>query len=122
MPVIFHITTAVVWEQAQRAGAYAADSLATEGFIHCSDPHQVVWVANTRFRGRSDLVVLHIREDELGAPVRRENLEGGEWLFPHVYGPIDVRAVASVTVLSPAHDGGFDHLAAPGGNLRAKVD
>ena len=58
----------------------------------------------------------------MAAPVRRENLEGGEWLFPHVYGPIDVRAVVAVTVLSPAHDGGFDHLAAPGGNLRAEVD
>ena len=56
MALIFHITTAAAWEQARAAGAYTADSLATEGFIHCSDPHQVAWVANTRFRGRSDLI------------------------------------------------------------------
>ena len=117
---IFHITTAAAWEQARAAGAYTADSLATEGFIHCSDSHQVTWVANTRFRGRSDLIVLHIREDALAAPVRRENLEGGEWLFPHVYGPIAVGAVTAVTSLSPAVDGTFDHLAAPGGSFRAE--
>ncbi len=111
---IFHITTAAAWEQARAAGAYAADSLASEGFIHCSDPHQLAWVANTRFRGRSDLIVLHIREDALDAPVRRENLEGGQWLFPHVYGPIAIGAVAAVTSLSAAVDGTFDPVAADG--------
>ena len=108
MALIFHITTAAAWEQAQAAGAYTADSLTSEGFIHCSDPHQVAWVANTRIRGRSDLILLHIREDALDAPVRRENLEGGQWLFPHVYGPIGVGAVTAVTSLSPAADGTFD--------------
>ena len=108
MPLIFHITTRDAWAEAQATGAYTADSLTSEGFIHCSDPHQVVWVANTRFRGRSDLILLHIREDALDAPVRRENLEGGQWLFPHVYGPICVGAVTAVTSLLPAADGTFD--------------
>ena len=120
--LIFHITTAALWEQARAAGAYTADSLATEGFIHCSDPHQVAWVATTRFRGRSDLILLHIREDALDAPVRRENLEGGQWLFPHVYGPIGVGAVVEVTSLSPATDGTFDHLNALGRSVRAEGD
>lgn len=120
MPLMFHITTTAAWQHAQDTGAYAADSLATEGFIHCSDPHQVAWVANTRFRGRVDLVVLHIREEALDARVRRENLEGGEWLFPHVYGSIAVGAVVAVTPLLPSRDGTFDHLTAPGGSLCAE--
>ncbi len=122
MALIFHLTTAAAWEQACAAGAYTADSLTSEGFIHCSDPHQVAWVANTRFRGRSDLIVLHIHEDALEAPVRRENLEGGQWLFPHVYGPIAVGAVTAVTSLSPAADGTFDHLNALGRSFRAEGD
>jgi uncharacterized protein (DUF952 family) len=78
-----------------------------EGFIHCSNGHQVVWVANQRFRGRTDLVLLHIDPTRLGAQVRYENLEGGEELFPHVYGPIPVTAVVDVVRFLPAEDGTF---------------
>jgi uncharacterized protein (DUF952 family) len=104
---LLHITTAPAWNAAQAQGAYLADSLATEGFIHCSTPAQVVWVANTRFHGRTDLILLHIDPSKLDADVRYENLEGGEWLFPHVYGPIPVPAVVAVTVFRPSTDGTF---------------
>ena len=83
MPLIFHITTRDAWAEAQATGAYTADSLRSEGFIHCSQADQVGWVANTRFRGRTDLLLLHVDESRVGADVRRENLEGGHWLFPH---------------------------------------
>ena len=102
---IFHITSQRAWEQAQ--GEFAADSLATEGFIHCSDPHQFVHVANQRFRGRSDLVLLQIDPGLLNATVRYENLEGGHELFPHVYGAIPLTAVIDVTRLQPSRDGTF---------------
>jgi uncharacterized protein (DUF952 family) len=96
---ILHITTAAAWADAQAHGAYTADSLSTEGFIHCSDPHQVMWVANQRFSGRTDLVILHIDPARLRAEVRYENLEGGTDLFPHVYGPIPREAVLEVVPL-----------------------
>jgi uncharacterized protein (DUF952 family) len=117
---IFHITTASAWDEARACGAYTADSLATEGFIHCSEAHQLVWVANLRFRGRHDLVLLRIDEAQLGVEVRRENLEGGTWLFPHVYGPIAVTAVVAVTPFMPSSDGRFDSFAAPEDSLRAE--
>jgi uncharacterized protein (DUF952 family) len=104
---ILHITSWAAWEEAQARGQYAADSLAKEGFIHCSEPHQVVWVANQRFRGRLDLVLLHIDPGRLEAEVRYENLEGGPQLFPHVYGAIPVSAVVSVTPFVPEPDGTF---------------
>ena len=102
MPRIFHITTRAAWDDAQAAGSYTADSLQTEGFIHCSQAEQVAWVANTRFRGRTDLVLLHVDETAVGAEVRRENLEGGTTLFPHIYGPLPVRAVMGVTPMTPS--------------------
>ncbi len=99
-PRLLHITSAAAWADAQAGGAYTAGSLASEGFIHCSDPHQVAWVANQRFRGRTDLIVLHIDPARLGAEIRYENLEGGSELFPHVYGPIPCAAVVDVTPLT----------------------
>jgi len=105
--VIFHITSAATWNTAQASGAYAADSLATEGFIHCSEASQYCWVANQRFRGRQDLVLLHIDETRLQAPLQRENLEGGERLFPHIYGALNLDAVVHVTPFMPAATGEF---------------
>ena len=69
--MIFHITSAATWDAARAGGSYAADSLATEGFIHCSEADQYCWVANQRFRGRLDLVLLHIDETRLQASVQR---------------------------------------------------
>jgi uncharacterized protein (DUF952 family) len=97
---ILHITTPEAWAAAQRAGSYAADSLATEGFIHCSEPEQLAWVVERHFRGRAGLVLLHVDTAKLPAEVRYENLEGGTQLFPHVYGPIPCAAVTRVTALT----------------------
>jgi len=107
--VILHITAEAAWLEAQSRGVYTADSLATEGFIHCSTPAQVVWVANMRFHGRSGLVLLHIDPTRLDARVVYENLEGGESQFPHVYGAIPIAAVVKVTPFQASRDGAFDH-------------
>jgi uncharacterized protein (DUF952 family) len=109
--VILHITTAGAWADARRRGSYEAASLAAEGFIHCSTPEQVLAVANQRFRGCRDLVVLHVDEARLTAPVRYENLEGGDQLFPHVYGPLNADAVVGATPLEPQPNGGFAAIA-----------
>ncbi len=105
--MIFHITSRAAWEAALGAGIYEADSLATEGFIHCSTADQYIRVANQRFPGRTDLVVLHIDPARLKPEVRYENLEGGESLFPHVYGAIPISAVLNVVPLRPREDGSF---------------
>ena len=105
--MIFHITSAATWATAQAGGAFTADSLVSEGFIHCSEADQYCWVANQRFRGRQDLVLLHIDETRLQARVERENLEGGERLFPHIYGALNLDAVVQVTPFTPTASGEF---------------
>ena len=105
--MIFHITSRTAWDAALGAGIYEADSLVAEGFIHCSTAEQYTWVANQRFRGRTDLVLLHIDPTRLRSQVRYENLEGGETLFPHVYGAIPIGAVLNVVPLRPLEDGSF---------------
>ena len=78
-----------------------------EGFIHCSKREQVIQVADSRFRGQSGLVLLSIDESRVSAEIRYENLEGGQQLFPHVYGEINVDAVVEVTEFEAGPDGCF---------------
>lgn len=107
MAVILHITERAAWEKARTAGAYETLTLASEGFIHCSEPRQVIRVADERFRGRAGLVLLEIDAGRVGPEIRYENLEGGEELFPHVYGPLNLDAVVGVEPFEPREDGTF---------------
>ena len=68
---------------------YTADTLPSEGFIHCSTAEQWPRVLAERFAGRDDLVLLEIDTARLTAELRWE--DG----FPHVYGPLEVEAVVS---------------------------
>ena len=103
-----HITTAKDWQAARDRGRYEVPSLATEGFIHCSTPAQVVATANRFFAGRRDLVLLAIDPSRLGSEVRFENLEGGDEPFPHVYGAIELEAVFAAHPWRPAPSGRFE--------------
>ena len=78
MSVIYHIATRADWAAAKAAGAYTADSLASEGFIHCSTAGQVIATANRIFRGQRDLVLLDIDSARVEPEIRYENLEGGD--------------------------------------------
>lgn len=90
--VIFHLTTARAWATAQQTGAYRADSLESEGFIHCSRLEQVERVARTRYRDAPDLVVLVV--DPTGLDVRDEQGDAGsDERFPHVYGELPIDAI-----------------------------
>jgi uncharacterized protein (DUF952 family) len=95
---IFHITTREQWVHARIAGAYQADSLITEGFIHCSTAGQVEATARRHFAGVPDLLVLEIDPDRLRWELRWE--ESGSELYPHLYGPVELDAVISVQILS----------------------
>jgi uncharacterized protein (DUF952 family) len=108
MPRLYHIASRTDWQEAARQGRYTADSLCSEGFIHCSEAHQVIRVANLRFRGRTDLLLLHIESAQLHADVRYENLEGGEELYPHIYGSLNLDAVVDITAFPSSVGGVFD--------------
>jgi uncharacterized protein (DUF952 family) len=109
---LLHITTAQAVAAAERGGEYLPEAFAREGFIHCSYPGQLVAVANRIFRGRRDLVVLHIDRAALECPVVDENLEGGTELYPHVYGPLPMAAVIAVHPFPCGADGRFSEISA----------
>ena len=86
-------------------GAYEADSLGSEGFIHCSTRAQVLRTASRFFGGRSGLVLLCIDIERLGAALRFESADGE--LFPHCYGQIPLDAIPAVIDFPCQSDGGF---------------
>lgn len=94
---IYHITTAAQWELAQQKGQYEADSLATEGFIHCSTADQVAGVLERYYQGQTGLVKLKIEKALVERPLIFELATSINEVFPHIHGPINLNAVVAVT-------------------------
>lgn len=105
---IYHITSAAEVRQAGHTGEYAPSAFETEGFIHCSHPRQLIKVANARFRGRTDLMLLEIDPTRLACPVIEENLEGGAEMFPHIYGRLPMSAVIRIHEFPCTSTGSFE--------------
>jgi uncharacterized protein (DUF952 family) len=111
--MIYHITSRKIWREAQQRGDYQVESLATEGFIHCSTNTQVLPVAEKYYPRQRNLLVLKIDPARLTAELRWEppaegapppGVPEGE-LFPHVYGPINLDAIVQVFDLETSPDG-----------------
>jgi uncharacterized protein (DUF952 family) len=105
---ILHLTTQAAWQAAQPGGLLIPASLAAEGIIHCSRPEQIRRVANAYFRGQRDLALLTIDPRRVQAEIRWDASENS--FFPHIYGPLNVEAVISVSELIPDPDGVFRTL------------
>jgi len=108
--MILHICPRSVWEAAAATGVYEADTLATQGFIHCSTAEQVHLPATALFRGRSDLLLLEIDEARLPVEVTWEEGDPPHpdgLLFPHLYAALPTAAVVGVREYRPNEDGSF---------------
>ena len=107
---LVHLCTRAAWQAAQDAGSYQPPSLAAEGFIHLSRPDQILKVANTFYRGLAEAVLLWIDPTRLQAALRWEAADAD--LFPHLYGALNLEAVAAINDLIPDQDGVFrcNHL------------
>jgi uncharacterized protein (DUF952 family) len=108
--MILHFCPRAEWDAAVAAGSYAADTLASQGYIHCSTRELVHVPATILARGRTDLLLLEIDEARLPKPVVWEDgdpphPDGRQ--FPHFYGPIPVTAVVATRPYLPDADGSF---------------
>lgn len=103
--MIFHVADRQRWERSAAAGFYTASTLerelTDEGFIHLCTAEQLAGVAERYYRGVPDLVLLHVDEDRLGAPLVFEQLGESPEAFPHLYGPLNVDAVVRVEPFTP---------------------
>jgi uncharacterized protein (DUF952 family) len=99
MPEIYHVTTVADWEAAKAKGYYEHPSLNEEGFIHCSQDHQVAGVLERYFAGQSGLVKLVIDTGRLTSKFVFDWSPSTKDTFPHVYGAINTDAVTAVLPL-----------------------
>jgi uncharacterized protein (DUF952 family) len=103
---VFHISERGAFAAALEAGAYTAESLGREGFIHCSTRAQVPRTAARFFSGRTGLVLLCIDAERIAALLRYEAADGES--FPHCYGPIPLEAIPAVIDFPCRPDGSFE--------------
>ena len=87
MPV-FKIFRRPEWDAFRAAGETAGAPVdLADGFIHLSTAEQVAETAARHFAAESDLVLVAVDEERLGAGLKWEPSRGGA-LFPHLYRPL----------------------------------
>jgi|SRR6476620_7451710 uncharacterized protein (DUF952 family) len=94
---IYHIVLPEKWKAVKDNSSYEADSLETEGFIHCSYDHQLDGVIGRYYSDAPEVVVLKLDINRLTSKLVSEPSTGGE-VYPHIYGPINLDAVADTEV------------------------
>ena len=90
---IHHIVQPEIWSR-HRGPTYEAESLATEGFIHCSFDEQLDAVLKRYYSNANEVIILEIDPQKLTSKLVIEPSTGGE-NYPHIYGPINVDAIVS---------------------------
>jgi len=112
MKTIVVIARSGDWEKAKASGQYTCStidsSLEEVGFLHCSFPAQTLEIANRRYAGNTDLMLLLVDAGEVAAPIKYEGaLSGRAGTFAHIYGPLNVSAVYATCPLAAGRDGKF---------------
>ena len=99
MTTIYKICDREEWESALARGVFTGSAVdRRDGFIHFSAGYQLRETARRHFAGRRDLVLLTIETEALGPHLKWEKSRGGD-LFPHLYGPLDVKKVQAIAPL-----------------------
>ena len=93
MTTIYKICEQPEWQEAQRDGRYSGSAVdRRDGFIHFSTATQAVETAEKHFAGQTNLMLIAVDADVLGAALKWEPSRGGA-LFPHLYGAMPLAAV-----------------------------
>lgn len=106
--LIYKITTRDVSEQAAERGHLDGTPLdRADGYIHFSTAAQLPRTLFLHYKGAADLTLLAVRTSDVLADLRWEPSRGGA-LFPHLYAPLPMSAVAWVKPISVDDDGRCD--------------
>lgn len=119
---IYHLTPAQYYQGQPQDQPYQPQTLAQEGFIHCtSGLDMLVKIANAFFADLpGELLALEIDPARLTAPLKFEPplpppqtsaagrqtfTPGPQLLFPHIYGPLNRQAIVREFFLQRDHSG-----------------
>lgn len=92
---IYHIVLPEVWESFENREFYKAESLQTEGFIHCSFADQVEAVLKRYYRDAKRVLILTIEPEKLKSRLVSEPSTNNE-IYPHIYGEINRDAIVGI--------------------------
>ncbi len=102
---IYKIVPRPLWEEARTKRRFDGAPIdEADGYIHLSTGEQVRETASRHFDGEDDLLLVAVHADKLGNALKYERSRGGA-LFPHLYAPLDMDAVAWVEDLPLGRDG-----------------
>jgi uncharacterized protein (DUF952 family) len=102
--MIFKIVPASLWAAAEATGQFTGSPVdLADGFIHFSTAAQVRDTAARHFAGEAGLLLAAVPAAALGTGLRWEPSRGGD-LFPHLYGPLPLSAVAWARPLPVGED------------------
>ena len=104
---IYHLIDKKTWKEVKTKKFYRPESFGELGFIHFSTKEQVIPIANRRYKGRNDMLVLAVDKDEIPTKVVFEDLDNLGEKHPHVYGELPVSLVKNVVVLKLGVSGEF---------------
>jgi len=106
----FHLIPVVIWNEADEQAPLMRESVAEEGFIHCTDgADALIATANRHYRDDPrDFLALTIDLEAVSSPWRYDQ-PGTP--YPHIYGPIDRAAIVGVTTVRRDPSGAFLDLA-----------
>ena len=106
----FHLVAEPVWAAADHGAPYEAASLASEGFIHCTDGVDALGVTFDRYFAADErtFVALTVDLEALDVPWRYD-VPGSP--YPHIYGPITRSAIVGMSRAIRRPDGRFAGLA-----------
>jgi uncharacterized protein (DUF952 family) len=75
---IYHVVIPEEWEAAANKGFFEAESLSSEGFIHCSYADQLEGVLERYFTDAGEVFILHLDANRLTSPLVSEPSTNGE--------------------------------------------
>jgi uncharacterized protein (DUF952 family) len=104
-PYVYKICPEALWRDAESIGVFRGAPVdLADGYIHFSTAEQAVETAAKHFAGQDNLLLVQVDSAALGASLKWEPSRGGA-LFPHLYGDLDLAAVAKVYALPLGGDG-----------------
>ena len=92
---IYHIVLPEVWEKVKAEKFYEADSLVSEGFIHCSFANQLEAVLERYYKDAEKVLILTIDVEKLTSKLVEEPSTNNE-IYPHIYGQINAEAIVGI--------------------------
>ncbi len=92
---IYHIVLPETWENFKNEQFYQAESLRSEGFIHCSFAEQLEGVLQRYYKDAEKVLILTLETEKLTSKLINEPSTGGA-IYPHIYGKINADAIVEL--------------------------